>query len=98
LSPTSMYTPPPPQPPPRSGMLTSLVAGAVIALVAANIYLYVQIDHVRTDVAKVREDVMNQVSNLRDASSVTSASQKAHIDTLKQELASARDNLSAQAR
>jgi len=78
--------------------LTALVAGAVIALVAANIYLYVQIDHVRTDVAKVREDIMNQVSNLRDMSSVTATTHKAHMDTLKQELQSAREQASSQAR
>jgi hypothetical protein len=94
LSPTS-YPPPPSQ---RSGLLTALVAGAVIALVAANIYLYVQIDHVRTDVAKVREDLMNQVSNLRDASSVTVASQKAHLETLKKELASAHEQANSQMR
>jgi chromosome segregation ATPase len=97
LSPSPIY-PQPPQPPQRSGLLTALVAGAVIALVAANIYLYVQIDHVRTDVAKVREDIMNQVSNLRDMSSVTATTHKAHMDTLKQELQSAREQASSQAR
>jgi len=96
LSPT-IY-PPPPQPQERSGLLTALVAGAVIALVAANIYLYVQIDHVRTDVAKVREDLMNQVSNLRDASSVSATAQRAHLETLKQELQAAREQASSQAR
>ena len=96
MTPTPSYVPPPS--PSRSGPLTALVAGAVIALVAANIYLYVQIDHVRTDVAKVREDLMNQVSNLRDASSVNTASQKQHIDTLKQELAAAREQAASQAR
>lgn len=91
-----MY-PPPPQPS-RSGPLTALVAGAVIALVAANIYLYVQIDHLRTDVATVRQDLMNQLSSMRDATSVTTASQKQHIDTLKQELAASREQLGSQAR
>src|SRR5215471_417810 len=89
---------PHPQEPQRSGLLTALVAGAVIALVAANIYLYVQIDHVRTDVVKTREDLMNQVSNLRDASSVNSASHRAHLETLKQELQTAREQLSSQSR
>ena len=97
MSPTPMY-PPPPEQPQRSGLLTALVAGAVIALVAANIYLYVQIDHARTDIAKVREDLMNQVSNLRDASSVNVTSQKAHLDTLKQELQTAREQAASQAR
>jgi hypothetical protein len=71
-------------------MMTPLVAGALIALVAANIYLYVQIDHLRTDVAKNREELMTALSNVRDASSVTSASQMRHIETLKEELESAR--------
>jgi hypothetical protein len=70
----------------------------VIALVAANIYLYVQIDHLRTDVATVRQDLMNQLSSMRDASSVTTASQKAHIETLKKELAASREQLGSQAR
>ena len=98
MSPSPIYPQPPQPPPQRSGLLTALVAGAVIALVAANIYLYVQIDHVRTDVAKVREDLMNQVSNLRDMSSVTATTHKAHLDTLKQELQSAREQASSQAR
>jgi len=67
--------------------MTALVAGALIALVAANIYLYVQIDHVRTDVAKQRESLLTEVSNLRDASSVTTQSQMRHIETLKEQLA-----------
>jgi len=71
--------------------MTALAAGAIIALVAANIYLYVQIDHLRGDVAKVRESLSTEVSNLRDASSVNSASQQRHIDTLKEELEAARN-------
>jgi hypothetical protein len=78
------------QPQSRSGLLIALVAGALIALVAANIYLYVQIDHVRTDIAKVRESLLTEVSNLRDASSVNTASQMRHIETLKEELENAR--------
>ncbi len=83
------FQPDPPQQS-RSGLLTALVAGALIALIAANIYLYVQIDHVRTDIAKVRESMMTEVSNLRDASSVNTAAQMRHIETLKEELESAR--------
>lgn len=89
----------PPQPPPqRSGMMTALVSGAIIALVAANIFLYVQISGVRSDLAKAREDFMTQMSNLRDASSATTASQRAHLETLKQELAAAREQATSQAR
>ena len=88
MNPTPAFTQPPPEPQ-RSGLLTALVAAAIIALVAANIYLYVQIDHVRTDVAKQHEALMTELSNLRDASSVTTQSQARHLETLKEELAAA---------
>jgi len=71
-------------------VLTALVAGALIALVAANIYLYVQIDHMRTEVAAVQEKLTTQLSNLRDTSNVNTEAQKRHIDTLKEELETAR--------
>ena len=77
--------------PDRSGLKTALVAGALIALVAANVYLYVQLDHVRTDLAKTRESMQTELANLRDASSVNTASQSRHIETLKEELESARN-------
>jgi hypothetical protein len=66
------------------------MAGAIIALIGANIYLYTQIDHLRTDLATTQEKMTTEISNLRDASSVTTASQMRHIDTLKEELAAAR--------
>jgi hypothetical protein len=87
VSPQPIYQQPSPQ---RSGLLAALVAGSIIALVATNIYLYVQLDHVRTDVAKVRESLSTELSNLKDASSVTTASQSRHLETLKQELDAAR--------
>ena len=78
------------EPPQRSGLLTAAVVGMLIALVVANIYLYVQLDHVRGDVAKVQEKLMNEVSNLRDTSAVSTNAQMRHIETLKEELAAAR--------
>jgi hypothetical protein len=87
--------------PDRSGLKTALVAGALIALVAANVYLYVQLDHVRTDLAKTRESMQTELANLRDASSVNTASQSRHIETLKDELENARNQartLSSQAK
>jgi hypothetical protein len=71
-------------------MMTAVVAGALIALVAANVYLYVQVDHVRSDMAKMHDTLMTEISNLRDASSVTTNSQMRHIETLKEELEAAR--------
>jgi chromosome segregation ATPase len=73
--------------------MTALVAGALIVLVGANIYLYVQIDHLRTDttanLAKMRESIMSELGSVRDASSVNTASQSQRIENLKAELATA---------
>lgn len=87
MSPTPTFQPQEPQ---RSGLLTALVAGALIALVAANIYLYIQVDHVRTDLASVQEKLTTQLSNLRDTANVNTEAQKRHIETLKEELEAAR--------
>ncbi len=87
MSPTPTYLEPQPR---SSGLLVALVAGALIALIAANIYLYVQIDHLRTDVAKVRESLSTELTNMRDASSVTTASQMRHLETMKADLEASR--------
>lgn len=87
MSPTPTFQQPEPQ---RSSVLPALVAGALIALVAANIYLYVQIDHVRTDVARVQDKLSNELTTLRDSANVTTEAQKRHLETLKEELEAAR--------
>jgi hypothetical protein len=70
--------------------MPALVAGAIIALVAANIFLYVQIDHVRADVAKVQDKLSNELTTMRDSANVTTEAQKRHLETLKEELEAAR--------
>ncbi len=76
--------------PSGSSTKTAIVTGALIALVAGNVYTYVQMDHVRTDLANTREGIAAQIATLRETSSVTSASQRKHLETLKEELEAAR--------
>lgn len=95
MSPTPIYHEPQPQ---RSSLLTALVAGALIALVAANIYLFVQVDHMKTDLAQTHDKLLTELSNLRDASSVNTASQQRHMETLKEELEAARTQLRSESR
>jgi hypothetical protein len=85
---------------PRSGLLTALVAGAIIALVAAVVYLFVQMDHLQTDMAKMRESLQTELTNQKDLSSVATAAQQKHLQQLRDELDASRTqnkNLSAQA-
>jgi chromosome segregation ATPase len=78
--------------------MTALVAGAIIALVAANVYLFVQLDHMKTELAQTHDKLLSELSNLRDASSVNTASQQRHLETLKEELEAARAQARDQAR
>jgi len=98
VSPTPTYLEPPPD---HSGLRTALVAGALIALVAANIYLYVQVDHVRSDMAKMKDSIMTELTNLRESSSVNTAAEARHIESLKEQLETAQNQartLSSQAK
>jgi hypothetical protein len=80
-------------PPPDSGssnMKTAVLVGAVVAMLAANVYLYMQVDVLKTEIAKLRESIATEVTNLRENSSATSATHRKSLETLKSELAEAR--------
>jgi F0F1-type ATP synthase membrane subunit b/b' len=90
------YQPPPP-PSGSGGMKTAILAGAIVAVLAANVYLYIQLDRLRTDMAKFRELVLTDITNLRETSSVTNQTARRHIDSLKEELESTRRQASTMA-
>jgi len=71
-------------PQPRSGLAIPLLAGGLIALAAANIYLYVQLGNLQTDTTQKIEKLTTTVAGLRDASSVSTAAQQRHIEALKE--------------
>jgi F0F1-type ATP synthase membrane subunit b/b' len=86
VNPTPIYSPQPA----GSGVKTALVAAALVALLVFNVYLYFALDHTRTDLVKMRETMQTEISSLKDATSVTTASQRRSVETLKQELEAAR--------
>jgi chromosome segregation ATPase len=92
------------EPAQKSGMMTALVAGALIVLFGANIFLYVQINRLQSDVAKIRDSVSTETAalgSLRESSSAATASHNENIDRLKKELADAQTqakSLSSQAK
>ena len=73
---TPMYT----EPPQRSGLTTALVAGATIALLASVIYLFVQLDRLQTDMAKMKEQFNNELTNQKESSSVATAAHQKRIE------------------
>src|SRR5579863_1926655 len=88
------YPYPAPPPPPSSGssMMTALAAGAIVASLAFNGFLLYELHDLRTDTAKGREIMQNEIETLKENSTVMTATQRKHLDDLREEL----DNRSRQ--
>lgn len=89
---TSMFTPAPPPPPSGDSgwnLKAAVLFGAVIALLASNIYVFVQVDRVRGDLAKFQESTAAEIANLHEATSVTTATNRRNVETMREELEAA---------
>ena len=90
---TPMYTPPPA----GSGVKSALVAGGLIALLASNVFLWYRLETTRSEDRETSKAMLTEIANLKEAESVTTASHRRSVDSLKEDLASARQqaNLAA---
>jgi chromosome segregation ATPase len=77
---------PPPPPSSNSGMMTALAAGAIVASLAFNGFLLYELHDLRTDTAKSNEIMQNEIETLKENSTVITATQRKHLDDLKQDL------------
>lgn len=79
-------------PPPSSGSspLVPILFGVVIALAIATIYMFLQMNKMQTDLAAVRDTLATEVASLKQASTVTSAANRRHLESLRDELETAR--------
>src|SRR5437763_1304260 len=78
-----------PVPPPQtsnSSMKTALAAGAIVASLAANGFLLWQVHDLRVDTSKGREIMQNEIDTIKENSTVMTATQRKHLDDLKDEL------------
>ena len=80
------YQAPPPPPSSNSGLITALAAGAIVASLAFNGFLLYQIHDLKLDTAKGREIMQNEIETLKENSTVMTATQRKHLDDLKEEL------------
>lgn len=80
---------PPPQSSGSSPMIPILL-GVVIALAIATIYMFLQINKVQTGLTALRESTATEIAGLKQASTVTSAANRRHLETLRDELETAR--------
>jgi len=73
-----------------SNVKIPILFGAVVALLGANIYLYTQLDSLRTEHSEFKKNVQTEISNLKENSSVSTQTARRSLNSLKDELETAR--------
>ncbi|RPI08139.1 MAG: hypothetical protein EHM65_10690 [Acidobacteriales bacterium] len=73
-----------------SRILLPLLWGVVIALVGASVYLFIQVDRMRGELASMRQSVLSEVSKVNEASSLLDSANRRNLDALREELGNAR--------
>jgi len=81
-------------PPPPSGdhgwnLKTAILFGAVIALLFATIYLFIELDRTQSDFVKFRDSTLSDIARLRESTSVTTANSQKSLKTMREELEAA---------
>jgi chromosome segregation ATPase len=76
---------------------TAILFGAVIALTAACVYMFFQIDRLRKDLTKNNDTLMARFDKLEETSSLTTRSNRKTVDDLKEQLDRARRQANAAA-
>jgi len=87
------YQPPPP-PSGGSGAKIAILFGIVIALIAANVYLFVQLGNVRKDLATTRDSLLDELTKVREAHSLSAQTSRHNLDALRDQLEAERRQVS----
>ena len=74
----------------NSNVKTALVGGALAAMLASNVYLFVQLHDVKADQLKTREAMESQFEALKENSNQVLATNQKHLEALKGDLESTR--------
>jgi len=85
--PTAYYAPPPE---PSSGWKIPVLFVVVLALIGANVYLYMQLTNVKADLVKASDAAQARLDKLEEATSVTTRSNRRTVDELRDQLERAR--------
>jgi hypothetical protein len=89
--------PAPPPPEDKSGLKTALATGAIIASLAFNGFLLYQVHDLATDTAKNSATMQSEIDTLKETGTAMTASQRKHLDELKEELDARTKQLNAEA-
>lgn len=86
-SPNAPYPPPPESG--ASGLKIPILFGAVLALIAANVYLFMKLEENKADLSKSREQLLTEISNLRESAQISNQTSRRYVETLKADLEAA---------
>ena len=78
--------PAPPPPNNKSNVMTAVAVGGVVASLAFNTFLLFQIHDLTELTAKNRDTMQNEIDTLKENTTVTTATQRKHVDDLREEL------------
>jgi hypothetical protein len=81
--------------PAGSNLKTSILMGAVLALVAACGYLYYQLSEVKGQIAETKEALLAEIEKIHETSSVTVQTSKRNIEAMEKALAQSRAQAAA---
>jgi chromosome segregation ATPase len=84
-------------PPPKSNTMMVVAIAAIVASIAANLFLLYQVNGLKDDTAHSREVLQGEVDTLKENDTAMTAAQRKHLDELKDDLDTRSKQLSAQA-
>jgi phage shock protein A len=73
-----------------SNLKIPILFGSVIALLGANVYLYTQLDSVKSEFSDFRKSTQQEIASLKETSNVSMATARRSLTNLKDELEAAR--------
>jgi chromosome segregation ATPase len=84
--------PAPYQPPPPSGggVKIAILFGAVVALLGASVYLFFQVNQLKSEIADTRDSLLAEMTKQQESSSVTVQTSKRSVEALTKDVAEAR--------
>src|ERR1700756_254756 len=77
---------------PKSGspLPMALACGAIVAMLAGNIYLFMQIQDLKKESVKTRDEIQAEIDKVVESTSAVSATSRRHAEQLREELDAAR--------
>ena len=84
--------------PSRAGSIAvPILWGLVIALICASVYMFLEVDKLRSDIRAMRGSVSQEVAKVRETSSLLDSANRRNLDQLRQELEAAQRTAAAAA-